>query len=77
LFSLKPIPLISLPFLLVSCEELFEYYPNQIRLKDDEKNLTAFNLQRLANKTTHDTLRILAMGDTLRFYDDTVDIVTF
>ncbi|WP_227006298.1 metallophosphoesterase family protein [Rufibacter latericius] len=61
--------------LLVSCEELFEYHPNQIRLKSDEKNLTALNLQRIARQPAGDTLRLLVMGDTQRFYDETVDFV--
>ncbi|MHC2990154.1 metallophosphoesterase [Pontibacter sp. HJ8] len=56
--------------LLSSCEELFEYHPNQIRLDKDEQNLTATNLKRLESQQPGDTLRLLVMGDTQRFYDD-------
>jgi Icc protein len=76
LSMMKRVPLFSaLLLLLVSCEQLFEYHPNQIRLKGDEQNLTATNLQRLARQTPQDTLRILVMGDTQRFYDEAQDFV--
>jgi 3',5'-cyclic-AMP phosphodiesterase len=55
--------------LLSSCEELFEYHPNQIRLNDDERDLTALNLANLESQQPGDTLRLLVMGDTQRFYD--------
>ncbi|WP_246853764.1 metallophosphoesterase family protein [Rufibacter aurantiacus] len=74
---MKPLPLLFSIFLLflVSCSDLFEYHPNQIRLKPEEKNLTAFYLRQLAGQSPGDTLRILVMGDTQRFYDETVDFV--
>jgi 3',5'-cyclic-AMP phosphodiesterase len=55
--------------LLSSCEELFEYHPNQIILNEDERNLTARNLERLESQHPGDTLHLLVMGDTQRFYD--------
>ncbi|WP_018476493.1 metallophosphoesterase family protein [Pontibacter roseus] len=55
---------------LSSCEEMFEYHPNQIRLNGDEQHLTAHNLERLRSQQPGDTLRLLVMGDTQRFYDD-------
>ena len=58
-----------------SCEELFEYHPNQIRLEEHERNLTAKNLERLQKQQPGDTLRILVMGDTQRFYDEAQDFV--
>lgn len=65
---------LSLLFLF-SCEDLFEYHPHQIRLKDDEKNLTATNLNRILSQAAPDTLQILVMGDTQRFYDAAEDFV--
>ncbi|MBD1398993.1 metallophosphoesterase [Pontibacter sp. JH31] len=56
-------------FLLSSCEELFEYHPNQIILQDDERDLTARNLAKLESQQPGDTLHLLLMGDTQRFYD--------
>ncbi|WP_101444750.1 metallophosphoesterase family protein [Pontibacter ramchanderi] len=63
-------PLLFLSLVLLSaCEELFEYHPNQIRLSKDERDLTAHNLKRLQNQQPGDTLHLLVMGDTQRFYD--------
>ncbi|MEJ8800429.1 metallophosphoesterase family protein [Pontibacter sp. H249] len=76
---MKKTNLISLLILILlgttSCEELFEYHPNQIRLESDERDLTAKNLVRLQKQNPGDTLRILVMGDTQRFYDDAVEFV--
>ncbi|MBA9076032.1 MULTISPECIES: metallophosphoesterase family protein [Rufibacter] len=75
---MKRIPFLIYPLLLLllsACEGIFEYHPNQIRLKDSEKNLTQKNLARLLAQAPGDTLRLLVMGDTQRFYDATVDFV--
>ncbi|MBC3539317.1 metallophosphoesterase family protein [Rufibacter sediminis] len=58
-------------FLFVSCDGLFEYHPNQLILKEEETNLTAKALSRLQRQPAPDTLRLLLMGDTQRFYDAT------
>lgn len=55
--------------LLPACEELFEYHPNHIVLRDDERNLTAKNLDRIQQQQPGDTVHLLVMGDTQRFYD--------
>lgn len=73
--SLAPMKYFYLLFLLLSlallpaCEELFEYHPNQIILNEDERDLTARNLARLQTQQPGDTLHLLVMGDTQRFYD--------
>ncbi|MFD1185575.1 MULTISPECIES: metallophosphoesterase family protein [Pontibacter] len=61
--------------LLTACEDLFEYHPNQIRLRESEKNLTKRNISRIQQQTPGDTLRLIVMGDTQRFYDDAEDFV--
>ncbi|WP_205499872.1 metallophosphoesterase family protein [Rufibacter psychrotolerans] len=73
----KPLPFFFyLPLLLLlSCEGLFEYHPNQITLRESEKDLTQKNLLRLQDQTPRDTLHLLLMGDTQRFYDATQDFV--
>ncbi|MFC6996637.1 metallophosphoesterase family protein [Rufibacter roseus] len=58
-----------------SCDEMFEYHPNQIRLNRHEKNLTQKYLNKIESQSLEDTLRLLVMGDTQRFYDATVDFV--
>lgn len=60
---------------ITSCEDVFEFHPNQIKLESHERDLTAKNLERLQKQQPGDTLRILVMGDTQRFYDDAVDFV--
>ncbi|MBC5991309.1 metallophosphoesterase family protein [Pontibacter cellulosilyticus] len=60
---------------ITSCDDLFEFHPNQIRLESHERDLTAKSLARLQQQQPGDTLRILVMGDTQRFYDEAVDFV--
>ena len=61
----------ALVTILSSCEGLFEYHPNEIRLKNNEKNITAQNLDKIKKQQPGDTLRLLVMGDSQRFYDAT------
>ena len=56
--------------LFVSCEEVFEYHPNQIKLRDGERNQTNHNLERMQEQSPGDTIQLVVMGDTQRFYDD-------
>ncbi|MBW3544913.1 MAG: metallophosphoesterase [Bacteroidetes bacterium] len=58
-----------------SCEEPFEYHPNEIRLKADEQNLTQKYLDQLSKQPAGDTIRFILMGDTQRFYDHILDFV--
>ena len=55
--------------------DLFEYSPNQIVLDDDEKDLNAKSIAQLQAMPYKDTLRIILMGDTQRFYDETAEFV--
>lgn len=60
-------------FLFTGCDNPFEYHPNEIRLDKSERNLTQKNLERLGAKHAGDTIRLLLMGDTQRFYDHILD----
>ncbi|WP_181304316.1 metallophosphoesterase [Rufibacter sp. XAAS-G3-1] len=72
----KCLPILAVLLLaLSSCDGLFEYHPNQIILDSDEKNLTAYNLQKIRQQQPGDTLKLIVMGDTQRFYDDAQDFV--
>lgn len=62
--------LFILGLLFISCEEPFEYHPNEIRLDADERELTAKALAQLAKQTPGDTIRVVLMGDSQRFYDE-------
>lgn len=62
--------------ILLSGCSLFEYHPYEVRVPDDEKNTNAKAIQTIkANETPGDTIRIILMGDTQRFYDDVEDFV--
>ncbi|AKD04231.1 metallophosphoesterase [Pontibacter korlensis] len=61
--------LLVLTLFLTACEEVFEYHPNQIRLNDSELGLTARNVEKIRQQNPDDTVRIVVMGDTQRFYD--------
>ncbi|HSI91600.1 MAG TPA: metallophosphoesterase, partial [Adhaeribacter sp.] len=58
-------------FTLAGCNK-FEYSPNEVRLKDDELNLTAKNLARIEamNLDQRSTVRFAVISDTQRFYDE-------
>ncbi len=56
--------------------ELVEYNPNEIRLRDDERNLNRKAMERLRSAgEPGDTLRFILMGDSQRFYDEVEDFV--
>ncbi|GGG39473.1 metallophosphoesterase family protein [Hymenobacter glacieicola] len=62
--------------LLGGCE-LLEFSPNDYRSSDDQQDLTAKNLARLAQTPlpAGDTLRFVFTGDSQRFYDEAEDLV--
>lgn len=60
---------------LISCDGLFQYNPNQIVLKDNERDLTAKNIAKIKQLSAKDTVRFILMGDSQRWYDETSDFV--
>lgn len=58
-----------------SCEGIFQFNPNQITLKESEKNLNAKNVEQIHQRTPGDTLRFIFMGDTQRWYDESSDFI--
>ncbi|MCE6992129.1 metallophosphoesterase [Dyadobacter sp. CY323] len=69
--------LLLLPLLLIaiSCDSLILYNPNQIIADKDERNLSARNIERIQAIPVQDTLKFILMGDTQRWYDESVDFV--
>ncbi|WP_240737350.1 metallophosphoesterase family protein [Hymenobacter metallicola] len=59
-----------------SCDML-EFSPNDHRVPEDERDLTAKNLERLRQTPLPpgDTLRFVFTGDSQRFYDEADDLV--
>lgn len=63
--------------LLAGCD-LLEFSPNDTRVPEEQQNLTAKNLARLAELPAlgpNDTLRFIFTGDSQGFYDDAEDLV--
>lgn len=67
----KPNLIILLVLLVLgtACNGVFEYHPNEIRLDENERNLTEKYLKTLQQQNAGDTVRFVLMGDTQRFYD--------
>ncbi len=61
---------IILVILVFSACDVFEYSPNQIILKEHQRDLNKKNIDKLMSNVHDDTLRIVLMGDTQRFYDE-------
>jgi 3',5'-cyclic-AMP phosphodiesterase len=65
-----------LALLLAGCD-LFEYHPYEVRIPDSETDLNAKAIARLQQTAaTTDTLTLILMGDTQRFYDEVEDFVS-
>ncbi len=52
-------------FALCACKDPFLYNINEIRLKEDEKNLNEKNIQQIKIQPFRDTLKFILIGDTL------------
>ncbi|MFD2785705.1 metallophosphoesterase family protein [Hymenobacter rubripertinctus] len=63
--------------LLLSACEMLEFSPNDHRAPQEQRDLTAQNMARLAATPlpASDTLRFVFTGDSQRFYDDVQDLV--
>jgi Icc protein len=62
-------------FTFTSCDSLFQYNPNEIILKDSERDLNNKNIARIQKLPAADTIRFILMGDTQRWYDESADFV--
>jgi len=64
-----------LPLVLVSCDDLFQFNPNQIILEDDERDLNNKNVKLIQALPVTDTVKFILLGDTQRGYDETEEFV--
>ena len=62
-------------FVLPSCKDIFQYNPNEVRLKENQKNLNAKNIQKIKALSPVDTVKFILIGDSQRFYDELDDFV--
>jgi predicted phosphodiesterase len=68
---------IVIPIVLVASCSLFEYHPYETNISPEDKNLNNKAIAKIISATTEkDTLTIIAMGDTQRFYDEVDDFIT-
>jgi 3',5'-cyclic-AMP phosphodiesterase len=62
--------MLTIALALTGCT-LFEYHPYEVRVPESERDLNAKAISRiLEEKTSGDTLTVILMGDTQRFYDE-------
>lgn len=53
-----------------SCEKVFRYSPNEIRLSSAERNLNEKNISRIQSLSLRDVAKFVVIGDSQRFYDE-------
>jgi Icc protein len=63
-------------FNLTSCNK-FEYSPNEVRLEENEQDLTRKNIEKLQalHLENKSSIRFAVISDTQRFYDELDDVV--
>src|SRR5687767_8022491 len=61
--------------LFLSCKNLFQYHPDEIRLEASEKNLNQKNMDRIHQMPVTGQFKFIVIGDSQRFYDDLEDFV--
>lgn len=68
--------LLLIQLMLLSCKDLFQYSPNEVRLEEEQRNLNAKNIQKILARPFKDTFRFAVFGDSQRFYEEMDDLVT-
>jgi 3',5'-cyclic AMP phosphodiesterase CpdA len=67
---------ILVTILILSSCSLFEYHPYESDVSNEKRDLNRKAIERILTETPHrDTLTIISMGDTQRFYDEVEDFV--
>jgi 3',5'-cyclic-AMP phosphodiesterase len=56
--------------LLGGCSDMTEYSPNQVSDNNSPSDLNAVNLRRIAATVPSDTVTVVFVGDSQRFYDE-------
>ena len=58
-------------FLLLACEDMFDYSPYAIDFSDENRNVNQRNIEKLHARENDDTISIAFTSDTHRFFDET------
>ena len=61
--------------ILTSCEDPFQYNPNEVLLHDDEKNLNAKSISKIESIPHQDSLRFVVISDPHHDYENLEDFV--
>lgn len=64
-----------LVLLMMGCSDIFEYSPNQEYNNDSPRNVNLSSFKRLQPPKKQDTVTIVFLGDSQRFYEETEDFV--
>lgn len=59
----------------ISCKQVFEYSPNEVRLPESYRNLNAAAVKRIQALPAKDTSSFILIGDSQRFYEELDDFV--
>lgn len=65
-----PLLLLLLSISNLSCENVFEFSPNEVRLSEKEKNINAKNIAWIKAQPQKDTIKFVVTGDAQRFYNE-------
>ncbi len=60
----------------LSCDDIFQYNPNEVLLHDDEKNLNQQNIDKIQAIPYTDTLSIIVIADPHHDYENLEDFVS-
>jgi 3',5'-cyclic-AMP phosphodiesterase len=72
---MKPLIAAVLALCFMSCKDLFQYSPNEVRLEEYEKNLNLKNIQKIRALPAKESFRFVLIGDSQRFYEEVDDFV--
>jgi hypothetical protein len=65
-----PLLLLLLSISHLSCENVFEFSPNEVRLSENDKNLNAKNIALIKAQPQKDTIKFVVTSDSQRFYNE-------
>jgi Icc-related predicted phosphoesterase len=67
--------LLGLVVLMSSCETMFQYNPNEVRIVENFRGLNEKNIKRIQNLPAKENFKFILIGDSQRSYDELADFV--
>jgi len=62
-------------FMISSCETMFQYSPNEVRVEEDLRELNKKNIARIQSLPAKENFKFILIGDSQRSYDELADFV--